>query len=98
LADDSKDKLASELLFGRGAPLVSNIVFNNGQWRRVGPTWDRSVKILYVVDAEVASDAVTTFKSSKDDMYIGVDKDLTPGFFFSDMIGDVRIYNRTVTP
>jgi len=31
-------------------------------------------------------------------LYIGVDKNYTPGTFFSGLIDDVRIYNRVVSP
>jgi hypothetical protein len=47
---------------------------------------------------EVATDTQSHFRSSYGDLYIGAGKNRDPGYFFSGLIDDVRIYNRAVTP
>ena len=98
LADTSEGKLASELISGRGvAPLVSNVVITDGEWHRVGLTWDKSRKVLYVDDVEVASDTLGG-EGNTGGLYIGAGKKLETGKFWSGLIDDVRIYNRVVIP
>jgi hypothetical protein len=100
LADTSEGKLASELVAGRGAtPLVSNVVITDGEWHRVGLTWNesRKIKALYVDYVEVASDTLAG-GGAEDGLYIGASKNRAAGSFWSGLIDDVRIYNRAITP
>jgi hypothetical protein len=81
-------------------PLVSESVITNGQWHNVGFVWDGTHRSLYVDGIEVAKDATAqaALKSATGGLYIGVDKNLGAGTFFSGLIDDVRIYDRALTP
>jgi hypothetical protein len=83
---------------GSGPPLWSETVITDGNWHRVGLTWDSSNRILYVDDLEVAKDTQAQFGASAEGSYIGAGKNLEPGSFFSGIVDDVRIYDRAVTP
>lgn len=98
-ADLSQGTLASELFSGRGvSKLVSDVVIIDGQWHRIGLTWDQARKVLYVDDVEVASDTTIGTGNQQCGLNIGTDKNSSPGSFFSGLIDDVRIYNRAVMP
>jgi len=45
-----------------------------------------------------ARDSQNKIPSSYGDLYIGSSKDRTAGGFWSGLIDDIRIYNRTVKP
>jgi hypothetical protein len=79
-------------------PLISETIITDGNWHRVGLTWDGTNRTLYVDDVEVASDTLTGLTSSEGGLYLGAGKDLEPGTFWSGMIDDVRIYDRAVEP
>jgi lysophospholipase L1-like esterase len=99
MIDPAQGRLASELFSGRGASaLISDTVITDGGWHRIGLTWDGSRKVLYVDDAEVASDTTIGTGNSQTGLYIGAGKSRNPGSFFSGLIDDVKIYNRPVTP
>jgi len=84
---------------GRGsAVLLSQTAITDGDWHRIGLVRDGSSRMLYVDDVEVAKDTQTDLKGSNDGLHIGAGKNLEPGSFFSGLIDDVRIYNRTVSP
>jgi hypothetical protein len=72
---------------------LSQAVITDGDWHRVGFTWDGSNRILYVDDVEVAKDAPANLAGSDDGLYIGAGSALTPGTFWSGLIDDVRIYD-----
>jgi hypothetical protein len=57
--------------------------------------WDGSYRILYVDGIEVARDtaALELLEFADGGLYIGTDKNLDEGTFFSGLIDDVRIYN-----
>jgi len=76
-------------------PLESQSIITEGQWHHIGFVWDGSYRFLYVDGIEVAKDAAaqTPLKSSDGGLYIGADKTLDEGTFFSGLIDDVRIYN-----
>ena len=97
-ADASAGNLASELFSGRGAgPLVSDVVITDGEWHRIGLTWDDSHKILYVDNVQAATDMLRGI-SNESGLYIGAGKQLHTGTFWSGLIDDIRIYNRSVIP
>jgi len=79
-------------------PLVSQTVITDGDWHRLGLTWDGANRILYVDDLEVTKDTQAQFSGSGEGFYIGAGKNLEPGSFFSGLIDDVRIYNQAVSP
>jgi hypothetical protein len=84
---------------GRSAgPLRSQTIITDGDWHRVGITWDGTNRILYVDDTEVASDTQDGLNGSSGGLYIGAGNVLDTGSFWSGLIDDVRIYNRTITP
>ncbi len=78
--------------------LTSQIVVTDGQWHRVGLTWDGTNRRLYVDDVAVASGTQTTLADSTGCLHIGASVGLAPGTFWSGLIDDVRIYDRMVTP
>ena len=78
--------------------LVSAQAVTDGQWHRVGFTWDGANRVLYVDDVEVARDSQGTPAASAGGLYIGAGSALAPGTFWSGLIDDVRLYNRAVQP
>ena len=99
-ADPLEGNLMTELKgLGRGSSvLMSQTVITDGEWHRVGLTWDGSNRMLYVDDVEVAKDIQVQLGGSVGGLHIGAGKNLEPGSFFSGLIDDVRIYNRALTP
>ncbi|MHC4175227.1 MAG: LamG-like jellyroll fold domain-containing protein, partial [Planctomycetota bacterium] len=81
-------------------PLVSEFVITDGDWHRIGFVWDGSYRYLYVDGAEVVKDtqSFSMLESSDGGLYLGADKTLDAGSFFSGLIDDVRIYDRAITP
>lgn len=100
LADPSGGKLMTDLKgIGRNASvLLSQTIITDGNWHRVGLTWNGSIRILYVDDVEVAKDTQADLAGSQVGLYIGAGRNLVPGSFWSGLIDDVRIYDRAVTP
>jgi hypothetical protein len=100
LADATEGKLMTELkATGRfGTPLLSETVITDGQWHRVGLTWDGSIRTLFVDNVEVAKGTQASPAASQGGLYIGAGKGLEPGSFWSGLIDDVRVYDRAVTP
>ncbi len=98
-ADASDGCLMTDKGSGRGAStLLSQTVITDGDWHRIGFTWDGSNRILYVDDVIAAIDTQPALPGSDEGFYIGAGKDLEIGAFFSGMIDDVRIYNRVIIP
>jgi hypothetical protein len=101
-ADPLDGKLMTSLSAPAGRfppqPLTSETVITDGDWHRVGFTWDGSNRILYVDDVEVAKDTQSSLAGSDGGLYIGAGKDREVGSSFSGLIDDVRIYDRAVTP
>ena len=81
-------------------PLVSQTAITDGDWHRVGLTWDGSYRILFVDDIEVARDTneQSGLPGSEGGFHIGAGNNLKSGSFWSGLIDDVRIYNRAVIP
>jgi hypothetical protein len=100
LALDAEGKLMTELKSSDqlAGSLLSEAVITDGQWHRIGLVWDGSHIILCVDGVAVAEDTQTGLDGSTMGLYIGVDKNYTAGTFFSGLIDDVRIYNRTMSP
>jgi hypothetical protein len=83
--------------FGRGAaPLHSQAVITDGNWRRIGFVWDGLHRTLYVDGVAVAEDTQDSLANAANGLYIGTGKAMAPGTYFSSLIDDVRIYNRAV--
>ena len=100
LADPSDGNLMAELrTLGRsGKPLLSQTNITDGEWHRIGFVWDGSNRTLYVDGVAVAEDAQEGLQGSDSGLYIGCGKAMEAGTFWSGLIDDVRIYNRTVSP
>jgi len=100
LADATEGKLMTELtIAGRLArPLLSQTIVADGNWHRVGLTWDGKNRILYVDNVEVAKDTQASLAGSQGGLYIGAGKGLELGSFWSGLVDDVRLYDRAVTP
>ena len=100
LATDEIGNLMTELKSSDqlAGPLISETVITDGQWHRIGLVWHGSHRTLYVDGVLVAEDIQPGLDSSQMGLCIGVDKNLTPGTFFSGLIDDVRIYNQVVSP
>jgi hypothetical protein len=100
MADTTEGKLMTELtIAGRlGRPLISQTIVTDGNWHRVGLTWDGKNRVLYLDDVEVAKDTQASLAGSQGGLYIGAGKNLEAGSFWSGLIDDVRIYDRAITP
>ena len=99
-ASPAEGKLMTELMAaGRfGTPLFSEAVIIDGEWHRVGLTWDGSTRTLFVDNVEVAKGTQGTLAGSQGGLYIGAGKNLEAGSFWSGLIDDVRIYDRAIKP
>jgi len=82
----------------QGKPLISSAPVTDGAWHRVGLVWDGSNRILYVDDVEVVRDTQTTLVGTYTGLYVGAGSTFAPGTFWSGLIDDVRIYDRSVKP
>ena len=78
--------------------MQSQTYITDGNWHRIGLVWDGSHRTLYVDDILVAEDTQDALEGSNSGLYIGCDKAMVPGTFWSGLIDDVRIYNRAVYP
>ncbi|UCD52957.1 MAG: PD40 domain-containing protein [Phycisphaerales bacterium] len=78
--------------------LYSQTVITDGQWHRVGLTWDGLNRGLCVDGVMVAEDEPSLLPDIRVGLHIGCGANLEPGSFFSGLIDDVRIYKRTVRP
>jgi len=81
-----------------GRALTSQASIIDGDWHRIGLTWDGSNRTLYLDGKVVAEDIQPSLRESDKGLYIGVGRDLSAGSFWSGMIDDVRIYDRAVEP
>jgi hypothetical protein len=81
-----------------GPPLFCSTVVTSDDWHRIGFVRDGSYRTLYVDDIAVAEDTQESLEYSDGGLYIGCDKALGAGTFWSGLIDDVRIYNRVVRP
>lgn len=81
-----------------GRPLCSLVPITDGDWHRVGMTWDGSNRVLYVDDIEAARDTQSHLPNSSSGLYIGAGRERAAVSLWSGLIDDVRIYDRAVTP
>jgi hypothetical protein len=91
--DAAEGNLTTEL----SRSLCSQTVITDGDWHRVGVTWDGSACLLYVDDVLEAESTEDGLASSAGGIVIGCRKTIA-GTFFTGLIDDVRIYNRAVRP
>jgi len=100
LADPSEGYLMTELRSpGRGGgPLQSQTSITDGNWHRIGLVWDGLYRTLYVDSIAVAQDTQDSLGGSDSGLYIGCDKAMKTGTYWSGLIDDIRIYNRVVIP
>ena len=99
-ADSLDGNLKTELKgTGRDAnELLSQAVITDGNWHLIGLVWDGSRRTLYVDDVAVAEDTQTDLEGSENGLYIGTGTAMETGSFWSGLIDDVRIYNRSLIP
>jgi N-acetylneuraminic acid mutarotase len=99
-ADPADGTLMTELRSsGRfGGPLYSQTVIIDGDWHRVGLTWDGSYRILYVDDVEVAGDTQAGLAGSNGGLYFGAGENPVPASLWLGLLDDIRIYDRVVAP
>jgi hypothetical protein len=99
---NAEGKLMTELRYTRGRipqpPLLSQTVFTDGQWHRVGFVWDGANRSLYVDDTLVAEDSQYDLVDSSGGLNIGCGSDIAAGTFWSGLSDDVRVYKRIVHP
>jgi len=81
-----------------GKDLVSAKVITDGQWHRVGLTWDGTSRVLYVDDVEVGRDTQAGLLGSTGGLRIGAAATPAPGAFWAGLIDDVRLSSRAVAP
>jgi hypothetical protein len=94
--DQTNGNLMTSLCFFE---LVSEKVITDSQWHHVVLIWNGYRRSLYVDGQEVISDAGDfNALSATGGMYIGANKNLDAGTFFSGLIDDVRIYNKALIP
>jgi N-acetylneuraminic acid mutarotase len=100
MADAVTGELMTELRSGGrfSGTLSSETIIADGDWHRIGFTWDGSARSLYVDDVLVAEDTQTRLADCQGGLNIGCGKDMAPGTFFFGLIDDVRIYNRALRP
>jgi hypothetical protein len=78
--------------------LQSQTKITDGNWHRIGFVWDGTNRTLYVDGVAVAQDTQDSLEGSNGGLYLGCDKDMESGTFFSGLIDDIRIYNRVIIP
>ena len=78
--------------------LYSEAIITDGNWHRVGFTWNGSNRRLYVDDILVAEDTDVALAACNGGLNIGCGKSAALDRFFTGLIDDVRIYNRVVKP
>ncbi|UCD53407.1 MAG: LamG domain-containing protein [Phycisphaerales bacterium] len=82
-------------------PLQSTAVVADGQWHEVTAERDGTYRRLWADNQEVAKDALPMTLPPvpwNGTLTFGAGANLEPDSFFSDLIDDVRIYNRAVRP
>ena len=100
MLDPATGALMTELK-GKGRfsrSLSSETIITDGNWHRVGFTWDGANRTLYVDDVPVAQDTQSGLAEGHGGLNIGCGKLTAPPSFSAGLIDDVRIYNRAVRP
>jgi len=100
MLDPTAGALMTELRSGgrQSKVLSCEAVIADGNWHRIGFTWDGSNRRLYVDDILVAEDTDVALGACNGGLNIGCGKIMAPPTFFTGLIDDVRIYNRAVRP
>jgi len=98
--DPATGALMTELRSGgrQSKALYSDVDIADGNWHRVGFTWDGSNRRLYVDDILVAEDTDVALGACDGGLNIGCGKLMAPNTFFTGLVDDIRIYNRAVRP
>jgi hypothetical protein len=78
--------------------LCSDTTIVDGNWHRVGLTWDGAIRGLCVDDIVVAEDTQSDVTACLGGLNIGCGVDMTPGTLWNGLVDDVRIYSRAVRP
>jgi len=73
-------------------------VITDGNWHRIAFAWDGANTRLYVDTLLVAECAQDGLVNSFTRLLLGTSIDREPGTYWSGLIDDVRIYNRSVSP
>jgi hypothetical protein len=81
-----------------GTPLLSETIITDGDWHRIGLTWDGLYRTLYVDSIIAAKDMQGGLEDSSKSLHIGTSNNMETGTFWSGLIDDVRIYKRVVIP
>jgi hypothetical protein len=99
-AETGTGALMSDIAIGLvPKPPFSQAVITDGDWHRVGVSWDLASLVLYVDGVEVAGKVLKRgVPGSAGGLYIGAGKGLEAGSFWSGLIDDVRLYDRAVKP
>jgi Concanavalin A-like lectin/glucanases superfamily len=101
MADPATGAVMTELKStGRsaGRPLSGAAIITDGNWHRVGFTWDGAARRLYVDDILAAEDTLAGLAACYSGLLIGCGSNKAPGTYWKGLIDDVRIYNRVVQP
>ena len=100
MLDPATGALMTELKSGGrlSKVLYSDAIIGEGDWHRIGFTWDGSHRRLHVDDVLVAEDTDVPLADCTGGINIGCGKNMTPDTFFCGLIDDVRVYNRAVQP
>jgi len=100
MLDPATGALMTELRSGgrQSKVLSCEAVVTDGNWHRVGFTWDGANRRLYVDDILVAEDTDVVLAGCSGGLNIGCGKLMTPASFFTGLIDDVRVYSRAVRP
>jgi len=98
--DPSYGRLITWLMHPPFDPLMSGLTITDDQWHHVGLVYDFEGlhRYLYVDGVRVAHDTnVVGGVGSSGGLYLGADKTLDAGSFFSGLIDDVRIYDKVLS-
>jgi N-acetylneuraminic acid mutarotase len=100
LMTDMSGALMTELKgSGRNAGILcSEATIADDQWHCIGLTWDGSIRRLFVDDILVAEGIQNQLIDCRGGLNIGCGKDMAPDSFWTGLVDEVRIYNRTVNP
>ncbi len=100
MADGPAGTLATQLKpSGRNSrDLVSAAPITDGEWHRVGLTWDGSARTLYVDGVQVAQDTQSSLPGLTTGLRFGSGPNAEPGAFWSGLLDDVRLHTRAIEP
>jgi len=92
--------LTTDLASPEPIPPAPGVGITDGQWHRVGLVLDDSseTSVLYVDDVEVAIHLQPILPKTYGNLRTGAGRSLEPTTFFTGLIDDACIYNRTVKP